>query len=305
MFPVDICPLTLIDTHTIKPVVFEQTDTIPAYAVLSHQWSKIGAEVTYEELVLVQSTTYQKSGYQKINAACQKALQDGYSYIWVDTCCIIQKDEKDLKENIPKMYGFYQNSAVCYVYLWDVVSKTQFRYSEWFKRGWTLQELVAPRTVKFFDSHWQYLGDKHGLREEIFRKTTIPPDILSGTQSVQDIAIVDRMTWALERKTTEKQDLAYCLQGLLGVTVVPNYQEFWLKSFNRLGRALLVKYPELEKELGVSDAQLSDPDYSFRDCAWQRLMEIRDEMLMQRLNLARTRKARNYRGFNVQKDTLF
>ncbi|THV02635.1 hypothetical protein K435DRAFT_962935 [Dendrothele bispora CBS 962.96] len=223
--------------------------------------------------------------YQKIIAACRQASLDGYRYIWIDTCCIEQEDEKDLKENIPKMYGFYQNSAVCYVYLSDVSSKRDFRNSQWFKRGWTLQELVAPRTVWFFDSHWQYLGDKDELKDDIFRKTTIPPDILSGKQSIRDIPIIDRMTWAMERKTTKKQDLAYCLQGLLDVRVEPVYTEFWLTSFNKLGRALLDKYPDLEGKLGISRAQLSDPDsdYSFRDHAWERLGNIRDEMLKQRL----------------------
>ncbi|THU82246.1 HET-domain-containing protein, partial [Dendrothele bispora CBS 962.96] len=230
----------LIDTHTIKPIEFTK-GTIPPYAILSHLWVE-GEEVTYEELVHVRSTTYQKSGYQKIRTACQIASQDGYRYIWIDTCCIIQQDEMDLKENIPNMYGFYKNSGICYVYLPDVSSKKDVHRSRWFKRGWTLQELVAPRTVAFYDTDWQYLGDKGELREDISRKTTIPLDILSGTQSIQDIAIIDRMTWTLERKTTKRQDLVYCLQGLLGVTVEPNYREFWLESFNRLGRALLKKY---------------------------------------------------------------
>ncbi|THU83413.1 HET-domain-containing protein [Dendrothele bispora CBS 962.96] len=287
MFPIDVCPRTLIDTRTIQPVKFTK-GTIPPYAILSHLWVE-GEEVTHEELVRPQSMTYRKSGYQKIQTACQIASQDRYRYIWIDTCCIIQQDEIDLEENIPNMYGFYQNSGICYVYLPDVSSKKDFRRSRWFKRGWTLQELVAPRTVLFYDTHWRYLGEKRDLKEDISRKTTISPDILSGTQSIQNIAIIDRMTWALERKTTKRQDLAYCLQGLLGVTVKPNYREFWLESFNRLGRALLRRYPELEKELGVSDAQLSDPDYSFRDCAWERLMVIRDNMLEQRLNQRFTR----------------
>ncbi|THV01497.1 hypothetical protein K435DRAFT_750185 [Dendrothele bispora CBS 962.96] len=285
MFPVDVCPHTLIDTQTIKPVEFTKTDTTPPYAVLSHRWVE-GEEVVYEELLHACPEMYQKSGYQKIKNACQVASQGGYRYIWIDTCCIT---ETDRQENIPKMYGFYQNSAICYVYLMDVSSKQQFRNSRWFKRGWTLQELVAPRTVAFYDVHWWYLGDKHELREDISQKTTIPADILSGTKSIQEITIIDRMTWALERKTTKRQDLAHCLQGLLGVTIEPKDKEFWLEAFNRLGRALLKRYPELEKELGISDALFSDPDYSFQDCAWDRLMEIRDKMLEERFRQRFTR----------------
>ncbi|KAH8710288.1 hypothetical protein GQ44DRAFT_714454, partial [Phaeosphaeriaceae sp. PMI808] len=54
------------------------------------------------------------------------------------------------------MYRWYRNATKCYVFLSDVsVSaatetpqrsawKASFRASEWFTRGWTLQELIAP-----------------------------------------------------------------------------------------------------------------------------------------------------------------
>jgi hypothetical protein len=50
------------------------------------------------------------------------------------------------------MFHWYQNAAKCYVYLSDVSTtwESAFRASRWFKRGWTLQELLAPLLVEFF-----------------------------------------------------------------------------------------------------------------------------------------------------------
>ncbi len=59
------------------------------------------------------------------------------------------------------MYQWYQNAARCYIYLADVskldsgvddkmVWEEAFRKSRWFTQGWTLQELIAPRLVGFF-----------------------------------------------------------------------------------------------------------------------------------------------------------
>jgi hypothetical protein len=39
---------------------------------------------------------------------------------------------------------------MCYVYLSDVDNLDDIGGSEWFKRGWTLQELLAPTHVRFF-----------------------------------------------------------------------------------------------------------------------------------------------------------
>lgn len=69
------------------------------------------------------------------------------------------------------MYAWYQKAGVCYTYLPDVVlvegeggnweeTRAQFRRSAWFTRGWTLQELLAPPVVIFFDRGWKLVGSK-------------------------------------------------------------------------------------------------------------------------------------------------
>lgn len=56
------------------------------------------------------------------------------------------------------MYRWYQGAAICYAYLADVACDSEdnqihehVAVSEWFVRGWTLEELVAPKEVHFFN----------------------------------------------------------------------------------------------------------------------------------------------------------
>ncbi|KAK7439990.1 hypothetical protein VKT23_017243 [Stygiomarasmius scandens] len=276
------CPRRLIDTHSLKLVEFRENDTIPPYAILSHTWGKKGEliiwdrrswysddeEVVYAEFIKPRKETFSKSGYRKIQGACQQACQDGIRYIWVDTCCIEQGNHEDVAANITSMHAYYQNAEICYAYLADIKEREDmfgdrdlwgFR-TGWFGRGWTLQELLAPRTVVFFNKHWQRIGDKYNLRDDISHITTIPPIVLSGELSIQDVDVLTRMSWAVGRLTTKPQDEAYCLQGLLGVLVKPDYDESSYASFNRLGKALFDARPELKGRLGINDDLFKDPD---------------------------------------------
>lgn len=76
---------------------------------------------------------------------------------WIDTCCIDKTSSAELSEAINSMFAWYRNAQVCYAYLSDTSAKdgplagrdSSFRKSAWFKRGWTLQELLAPLTLSF------------------------------------------------------------------------------------------------------------------------------------------------------------
>ncbi|KAK7440037.1 hypothetical protein VKT23_017288 [Stygiomarasmius scandens] len=258
MAPINICPRRLIDTNTLELVEFGEDKPIPSYAILSHRWIS-GEEVVHNEFIHLQEETKKTSGYLKIEAACEQACEDGIRYIWIDTCCIKQGNHADVKTNITSMYAYYQNAEVCYAYLVDVPGiRDSVDASKWFERGWTLQELLAPRTVIFFDRDWQRIGDKDELQDEIYRETTIPPAVLSGEKSIQDIDVLTRMSWSMRRRTTKRQDEAYCLQGLLGIVVEPDYTEDPYTSFSRLGKALFDARPELKERLGISDDYFND-----------------------------------------------
>ena len=106
-----------------------------------------------------------RSGYRKIERCCALAASEGWSYAWIDTCCIDKTSSAELSEAINSMYSWYQNAQVCYVYLADVAKPEQMASDEgalvpkvsiesrWFTRGWTLQELLAPSNLVFYDQN--------------------------------------------------------------------------------------------------------------------------------------------------------
>jgi len=123
------------------------------------------------------------------------------------------------------MYRWYQDADVCYAYLADVPSKVNFSGSRWFTRGWTLQELIAPSKVIFFDEEWKELGTKASLRRSISDFTGIPGSILSDNDSLERLSIAQKMSWAAKRKTTRLEDRAYCLMGIFSINIPLLYGE--------------------------------------------------------------------------------
>ncbi|THU88358.1 HET-domain-containing protein [Dendrothele bispora CBS 962.96] len=242
-------PQRLIFTQSGRLADFSGLQT-PPYAIISHRWL-LNQEVSLQEYRIIQHKPELKKrlGYRKIQEACKKA-QDKYKYIWIDTCCIDQSNRNEVAQNVKSMYSYYRNSEVCYVYLADVQVQEKFSQtkrallrSQWFQRGWTLQELVAPREVLFFDSNWKLIGTKDDLSRAIANLTGIPCSVLEGSTPVHDVDIRTRMSWCAGRKTTEPADLAYCLLGILGVVMDPDYTEDVQSAFKRLQKALIHSYP--------------------------------------------------------------
>ena len=219
-------------------------DNIPPYAILSHTWGK--DEVTYNEMV--EGSSKGKLGYSKIEFCVKQAAQDGLQYSWVDTCCIDKWNLEELSKEINSMFLWYQNATKCYTLLSDVpltnttseilddrAWETAFYESKWFRRGWTLQELIAPRYIEFFSSQYQRLGDKRSLEQQIHEITGIPIEALRGS-SLNKFSTVQRMAWTKNRETTEEEDSAYCLLGILGVHMPALYGEGKANALNRLRR---------------------------------------------------------------------
>ncbi|KAF4825043.1 Vegetative incompatibility protein HET-E-1 [Colletotrichum siamense] len=129
------------------------------------------------------------------------------------------------------MFRWYKESSICYVYLADVsghngeVDLDQFHGSRWFTRGWTLQELLAPRSLRFYDCDWCSLGEKYELASAIGSITGIPHGILLGFDDVSNASVAQRMSWAAKRVTKRKEDLAYCLLGIFDVMMPMIYGE--------------------------------------------------------------------------------
>ncbi|KAF7895099.1 hypothetical protein EAF00_006913 [Botryotinia globosa] len=153
------------ETENLRVQEFTQRD-IPSYAILSHRWEE--EEVAFEDIK--NGDFKQKKGFAKLEGCRRRAREDEYDWVWVDTCCIDKSSSAELNETINSMYRWYQESAVCYAYLSDVKEIGSLSQSKWFTRGWTLQELIAPRHLILFDMHWHSLGTKSEHVTEIEKK---------------------------------------------------------------------------------------------------------------------------------------
>ena len=241
--------MRLLNTSNLKLYEFYDKD-IPHYAILSHTWSR--QEVSLQILEDPNSKTL--AGYTKIKRCCELALSEGWKYAWIDTCCIDKTSSADLSEAINAMYAWYENAQVCYVYLADVsVAKwdEQFRISRWFLRGWTLQELLAPRTVVFYSKDWKELGTKWSLRDEISRASGITHEQMSDHKRVN---IATKMSWAALRETTRIEDMAYCLLGLFDINMPLLYGE-GDRAFIRLQHEILQTQAHDESIFAWADAR--------------------------------------------------
>jgi hypothetical protein len=139
------------------------------------------------------------------------------------------------------MYRWYRDSVKCYVYLSDV-STTQswefsFRCSRWFTRGWTIQELLAPKSVEFFSKEGILLGDKKSLELQIQQITSIPIQILRGNPLSQT-SVEERLSWMANRDTKIEEDIVYSLFGIFDIHMPLLYGERAINALRRLGEEI-------------------------------------------------------------------
>ncbi|CAG9945161.1 unnamed protein product [Clonostachys rosea f. rosea IK726] len=169
-------------------------ESIPEYATLSHTWLLNNEdEVTFDDLE--NGNAKDKPGYAKIQFCAEKATSHGLKYFWIDTCCIDKRHSAVLQEALVAMFSWYRNATRCFAYLADVSAseapqpdeeasllpwRSAFCSSRWFTRGWTLQELLAPRSVEFFSAEGVALGDRRSLALLIYKSTGIPHLALQG-----------------------------------------------------------------------------------------------------------------------------
>ncbi|KAF2176924.1 WD40 repeat-like protein [Zopfia rhizophila CBS 207.26] len=239
-------------------------DSIPPYAILSHTWGADAEEVTFKDLT--NDTGRDKPGYEKIRFCGEQARKHGLEYFWIDTCCINKTNKAELSKAINSMFRWYRNAARCYVYLSDVSTAKRkardqsseytwepaFRASQWFTRGWTLQELLAPSSVEFFSRDCKRLGDKISLLQQIHEITALPQSALQGGPLSQ-FSVNERLSWIENRQTKFEEDKAYSLLGIFDVYVPPIYGEGMARAFKRL-------MDEIDKRDNcIQDLRLTDP----------------------------------------------
>lgn len=275
--------MRLLHTTTRRLTEFFE-GTTPRYAILSHTWGD--EEVTLQDLQKFHDDSEHRpsfdhpvalrAGYRKIKGCCDRALQDGIDWIWIDTCCIDKTSSSELSEAINSMFQWYRASRVCYVYMLDVSAGTgkledpdsTFRRSRWFTRGWTLQELLAPQIVQFFDVSWNYLGELSMQSHSAFVNTisditAIPLAFLQG-YDVCMASIAQRMSWASRRVTSRTEDIAYCLLGIFDINMPLLYGE-GKKAFQRLQEEI-IKSSNDQTILAWGFGLTDDSDLALAEC---------------------------------------
>ncbi|KAL4065683.1 heterokaryon incompatibility protein-domain-containing protein [Scleroderma yunnanense] len=269
-----------------RDILKELNDGETEYAILSHRW---GDEVNYIEMselmgfrVEDRDKIQRRDGYRKILNGCKQAERDGIEWLWVDTCCIDKRSSSELSEAINSMYRWYEDAKICYAYLHDVDVESfptepngktfpkSDGWPEWFSRGWTLQELIAPRQLQFFNRDWESIGMKGELARNLNRITRVPEAILVNGLTSFRPCTAQIMSWAANRKTTRVEDRAYSLLGLLDVNMAMLYGE-GKNAFHRLQLEIIHKSNDQSifawghGKGGIRSVLADDPSL-FRDC---------------------------------------
>jgi hypothetical protein len=222
-------------------------DRIPNYSILSHTWGT--NEITYEDMVACGGRLPYTPAASKIRGFCAEMSRlaslnlrnrKRIEWVWVDTCCIKKTADAELSESINSMYRWCQDAAECIVYLEDVrkgetsaETNERLKYARWFKRGWTLQELLASRTAVMFVP--LILAAILDAAKSMWSRPRLPFDKYSPQE---------RLSWAWNRQTTRPEDRAYSLLGIFDVSMPMIYGEGKVKAFKRLKR-------EIREEHGV------------------------------------------------------
>ena len=250
----------LLSTDRAELHYYVSPEEVPdGYAILSHVWDK--KEHTFQEINALRtrcegtetSPRDLLDPSDKIRRCCEVAAAHGYRWVWIDTCCIDKTSSAELSEAINSMFHWYALAKICYAYLRDVTLPADVQTqtwrtgsmtaSRWFRRGWTLQELLAPAFVLFLGADWGVLGTKADYAGPVEALTAIPRAVLTLRRPLADFSVAQRMSWAANRDTTRVEDRAYCLMGLFGIAMPPLYGEGHM-AFQRLQEEIMKHYDD-------------------------------------------------------------
>ncbi|KAG1796589.1 hypothetical protein EV424DRAFT_1594776 [Suillus variegatus] len=200
-----------LQTELIKAIVTEYF----SWVMLSHRWENKEPRLHDIQDKDVYSLT-PLGTVAKLQSFCKTARDAGYRWAWSDTCCIDQSNNFELQESV--------NSIT------------------WNTRGWTVQEFLAPHTVRFYRADWTlYLNDRSpnhktslAIMQELEDSTGIDAQALVAFRPGMRGAR-EKLRWASSRVTTLQEDIAYSLFGIFHVHLPVIYGE---KRQNALGRLL-------------------------------------------------------------------
>lgn len=237
--------MRLLNVHSLKFRQFHDR-SVPSYVIASHRWTTgeegEDREATFLDVQEGGDKKKDTKGYKKVLdfAVYVKKHVAGVEWLWIDTCCINKQDAQETSESINSMFRWYRDAAVCLAYLADVKTTEELGSSEWFERGWTLQELVSPRVVVFLSRDWQVLGHKSRdtdkdiaaslrvgppLNAIVAKITNIPETVLRDYKRCKSLTVEEKLAWMNGRRTTKEEDMSYCLFGIFDAPIGAIYGE--------------------------------------------------------------------------------
>ncbi|KAI5993570.1 hypothetical protein EDD15DRAFT_906338 [Pisolithus albus] len=218
-----------------KEWILEAVTSFFEYVMFSHVWQ--GNEPSFQQVGAVKSVWDLPKAVlnEKLHNFCNEAGRLGYRWAWSDTCCIDKATSSVLNQSLTSMYKWYADSAATLVFLAGVAHPSKpgdLARSLWMTRTWTLQELLAPKVIYFYDSEWKpYLGNTGGnhkespeIIQELADAIKIPRGTIT-TFSPDDLAIREKLRLASTRNATVEEDVAYSLIGIFKSDIRPHYGE--------------------------------------------------------------------------------
>ncbi|KAF8969680.1 hypothetical protein BDZ97DRAFT_1794623 [Flammula alnicola] len=250
------------DANAAKQEVIQDfIQKFAGYAILSHTWLQNEREVLYTDATSPgwpKSHNSSGAGYRKLEGFCQIASgpEYGVSFAWIDTLCINKISTSELDESIRSMYRWYLDSSICIAYLAETSVVSDMKRDRWFTRGWTLQEYLAPKNLKFYNKDWMPLSSDDNdkipptgqgitaIQLAIQDATGIRPfETTDPTASAPRGHVIRKLCLAAKRVTMKQEDRAYSLMGIFGVSFPIAYGEGGERAFFRLIEAILASKP--------------------------------------------------------------
>ncbi|KIK15326.1 hypothetical protein PISMIDRAFT_115351, partial [Pisolithus microcarpus 441] len=205
------------------------------YVMFSHAWQ--GNEPSFQEVNILKSvwSLPETPPREKLHNFCQETRRLGHKWAWSDTCCIDKTTSSILNQSLMSMYKWYADSAATLVFLANVAHPSKpgdLACSFWMTRAWTLQELLAPKVIYFYDSEWKLYhndtGENHKQSPEIMQELANAIKIPRGTVttfSPDRLEVRDKLRLASTRNATIEEDVAYSLIGIFKSNIRPHYGE--------------------------------------------------------------------------------
>ncbi|KAF8440522.1 heterokaryon incompatibility protein-domain-containing protein [Boletus edulis BED1] len=227
--------------------MIDAVQTSFAYVMFSHRWET--GEPLYKDVEGSDVFSLPESpGTRKLQHFCRHARERGFRWAWSDTCCIDKNSTAELQESIISMFRWYRKSALTIIYLSDVSENSieALKKSIWFLRGWTLQELIAPNRLLFFQSDWTLLITSDDLPIDNYKASSTFRTLITDITGIDDASLThfdpasrtptirQRMSWAARRRTTKIEDIAHCLMGIFDIVHLPVMYGQGTRAFDRL-----------------------------------------------------------------------